>query len=133
MSCSNRAACRVRTRPEGGSRAMCGIAGFTRPGPDARRILSTMNVAIAHRGPDADSSFVDAGIALGHRRLAIIDLVGGAQPRVDAVNGDALVFNGEIFGYRELAAALRAEGVALCDRSDTEVLFQLIRRDGLHR
>jgi asparagine synthase (glutamine-hydrolysing) len=112
---------------------MCGIAGFTRPGPDARRILAAMNTAIAHRGPDADSSFVDAGIALGHRRLAIIDLVGGAQPRVDAASGDALVFNGEIFGYRQLAAALRADGVALCDRSDTEVLFQLIRRDGLHR
>jgi asparagine synthase (glutamine-hydrolysing) len=112
---------------------MCGIAGFTRPGPDARRILSAMNTALAHRGPDADSSFVDAGIALGHRRLAIIDLIGGAQPRVDAASGDALVFNGEIFGYRELAVALRADGVALCDRSDTEVLFQLIRRDGLHR
>ncbi len=92
-----------------------------------------MNAAIAHRGPDADSSYVDAGIALGHRRLAIIDLVGGAQPRVDPASGDALVFNGEIFGYRELAAALRADGIPLCDHSDTEVLFQLIRRDGLHR
>jgi asparagine synthase (glutamine-hydrolysing) len=112
---------------------MCGIAGFTRPGLDARRILSAMNAALAHRGPDADSSFVDAGIALGHRRLAIIDLIGGAQPRVYPASGDALVFNGEIFGYRELAAALRADGVTLCDRSDTEVLFQLIRRDGLHR
>jgi asparagine synthase (glutamine-hydrolysing) len=92
-----------------------------------------MNVALAHRGPDSDGKFVDAGIALGHRRLAIIDLTGGAQPRVDADSGDALVFNGEIFGYRELAGALRADGIPLCDHSDTEVLFQLIRRDGLHR
>jgi asparagine synthase (glutamine-hydrolysing) len=56
---------------------MCGIAGFTQPGPDARQILSRMNASIAHRGPDSGDTFVDAGIALGHRRLAIIDLVGG--------------------------------------------------------
>ena len=112
---------------------MCGIAGFTRPGMDARRVLCAMNAAIAHRGPDADTTFVDSNIALGHRRLAIIDLTGGAQPRVDPASGDALVFNGEIFGYRYLAAALRACGLPLCDHSDTEVLFQLIRRDGLSR
>ena len=112
---------------------MCGIAGFTRPGMDARRVLCAMNAAIAHRGPDADATFVDSNIALGHRRLAIIDLTGGAQPRVDPASGDALVFNGEIFGYRYLAAALRACGLPLCDHSDTEVLFQLIRRDGLSR
>ena len=64
-------------------------------------------------------------------RLAIIDLAGGAQPRVDEATGDALVFNGEIYGYRALADELRAAGVTLCDRSDTEVLFQLIRRDGV--
>jgi asparagine synthase (glutamine-hydrolysing) len=94
-------------------------------------VLGGMNHALAHRGPDGTGVFVDSQIALGHTRLAIIDLAGGAQPRVDRATGDALVFNGEIYGYRVLADELRAAGVALCDRSDTEVLFQLIRRNGV--
>src|SRR5579863_3582747 len=112
---------------------MCGIAGFTAPGPEPRRILAAMNGALAHRGPDGSGMFVDRAIALGHTRLAIIDLAGGAQPRVDEQSGDALVFNGEIYGYRALADTLRAGGVALRDRSDTEILFKLIRRDGVRR
>src|SRR6516162_979150 len=112
---------------------MCGIAGFTAPGHEARRILAAMNRALTHRGPDGNGIFVDRGIAFGHTRLAIIDLAGGAQPRVDEGTGDALAFNGEIYGYRALAAELRAAGIALRDRSDTEVLFQLIRRDGVRR
>lgn len=110
---------------------MCGIAGFTAPGPDARRLIAAMNRALAHRGPDGSGIFVDRHIALGHTRLAIIDPAGGAQPRIDEASGDALVFNGEIYGYRAVADELRASGVALRDRSDTEVLFQLIRRDGI--
>jgi asparagine synthase (glutamine-hydrolysing) len=112
---------------------MCGIAGFTAPGLQARSILAAMNRALAHRGPDGSGVFVDRAIALGHTRLAIIDRAGGAQPRIDEETGDALVFNGEIYGYRALAEELRAAGVALRDRSDTEVLFQLIRRDGVRR
>lgn len=110
---------------------MCGIAGFTNPAPEAYCILAEMNAALGHRGPDGSGTFVDDGIALGHTRLAIIDISGGAQPRVDEASGDALVFNGEIYGYRALAAELRGHGVALRDRSDTEVLFQLIRREGV--
>src|SRR5207245_2261393 len=83
------------------------------------------------RGPDGSGIFVDSGIAFGHTRLAIIDPMGGAQPRVDAATGDALVFNGEIYGYRTLADELGAAGVLLRDRSDTEILFQLIRREGV--
>lgn len=112
---------------------MCGLAGFTAPGPEARSILAAMNGALAHRGPDASGVLVDRGIALGHTRLAVIDLAGGAQPRVDEASGDALVFNGEVYGYRALAAELRDAGIVLRDRSDTEVLFQLIRRDGIRR
>src|ERR1700756_2584245 len=104
--------------PEGG-RLMCGISGFTNPGPDAHRILSEMNTALGHRGPDGNGAFVDRSIALGHTRLAIIDASGGAQPRVDRPSCDALVFNGEIYGYRSLAAELRGLGVPLRDRSDT--------------
>src|SRR5579862_1175183 len=112
---------------------MCGIAGFTAPGADARRVLTAMNRALAHRGPDGDGVFVDRTLALGHTRLAIIDLAGGVQPRIDGATGDALVFNGEVYGYRALADELRRAGVTLRDRSDTEVLFQLIRRDGVRR
>jgi len=110
---------------------MCGIAGFTAPGPEAKAVLAAMNRALAHRGPDGSGVFVDREVAFGHTRLAIIDLAGGAQPRVDEARGDALVFNGEIYGYQALADELRGSGVLLCDRSDTEVLFQLIRRDGV--
>ena len=112
---------------------MCGIAGFTNPPRHASRILAEMNAALGHRGPDGNDVFVDEGIALGHTRLAIIDALGGAQPRVDKASGDALVFNGEIFGYQAHAAELRKLGAPLRDRSDTEVLFQLIRRDGIRR
>lgn len=112
---------------------MCGIAGFTDPGPDAPVTITAMTDAIAHRGPDAKGYFVDSRLALGHRRLAVIELAGGAQPRVDQASGDALVFNGEIYGYRALAEALRRDGVALQDRSDTEVLFQMIRHRGIER
>jgi asparagine synthase (glutamine-hydrolysing) len=112
---------------------MCGVAGFTAPGREAEAVLARMTRALAHRGPDGSSIFVDREIALGHTRLAIIDLAGGVQPRVDRATGDALVFNGEIYGYRALADELRNTGVILRDRSDTEVLFQLIRHIGLHR
>ena len=112
---------------------MCGIAGFTNPAADAHRILLAMNAALGHRGPDGSGIFVDCGIALGHTRLAIVDLDGGAQPRIDRASGDALVFNGEIYGYRDLAAELKSLGVPLRDRSDTEVLFQLIRRESVRR
>jgi len=99
--------------------------GFTNPGPDARDILAWMNAAWGHRGPDSSGTFVDRGIALGHTRLAIIDITGGAQPRFDETSGDALIYNGEIYGYRALAAELRSLGTPLRDHSDTEVLFHL--------
>jgi len=110
---------------------MCGIAGFTGPGPEAPQVLAAMNAALAHRGPDQNGILVDRGIALGHTRLAIIDLAGGTQPRLDASSGDALVFNGEIYGYRALQDELRTAGVPLRDHSDTEVLFQLLRKYGV--
>ena len=68
---------------------MCGIAGFTGPGPGAHDVLRAMNRALAHRGPDGSGVFADSDIALAHTRLTIIDLAGGAQPRVDQATGDA--------------------------------------------
>lgn len=95
------------------------------------RDLRQMLAAIEHRGPDGIGSFIDNNLALGHCRLAIIDLDGGTQPRIDDSTGDALSFNGEIYGYRTLADGLRCDGITLRDDSDTEVLFQLIRRYGV--
>ncbi len=69
---------------------------------------------------------MDSQIAFGHVRLSIIDLVGGQQPRHCADSGNALVFNGEIYGYKQLAESLQQQGKALADHSDTEVLFQLL-------
>ncbi len=110
---------------------MCGIVGFTHPGRDSKGVLAAMMETLAHRGPDASGLHVDENIALGHRRLAVIDLEGGAQPRIDEETGDALVFNGEIYGYRELAEGLRNDGASLKDHSDTEALFRLIQRYGV--
>jgi len=110
---------------------MCGIAGFSAPGADADAILRRMTMAVAHRGPDAEGHWVDSTIAVGHRRLTVIDPIGGQQPRLDAATGDVLVFNGEIYDYRGHAAALRVDGVVLRDESDTEVLFQMLRRYGV--
>jgi asparagine synthase (glutamine-hydrolysing) len=110
---------------------MCGIAGFSAPGADADAILRRMTMAVAHRGPDAEGHWVDSAVAMGHRRLTVIDPIGGQQPRVDTTTRDVLVFNGEIYDYRRHAAALRADGVPLRDASDTEVLFQMLRRYGV--
>jgi len=115
---------------------MCGLAGFTRlPGAaddaEARALVERMLAPIAYRGPDATGIHLDSGIALGHLRLTVIAPEGGAQPRVDEASGDALSFNGEIYGYRDHAEALKRDGVVLRDRSDTEVLFQMIRRLGV--
>jgi asparagine synthase (glutamine-hydrolysing) len=110
---------------------MCGIVGFTRPRRGGRGVLEAMTASLSHRGPDEEGYFVDAAIAFGHRRLAVVDPEGGAQPRTDEKSGDALVFGGEIYGYREHAERLRGEGVPIKDKSDTEVLFWLLRRHGV--
>jgi asparagine synthase (glutamine-hydrolysing) len=114
---------------------MCGIVGFsrdpTRPIDADSSIVRRMLRPIAHRGPDDENIYVAGQIAFGHVRLSIVDLSGGRQPRVDEVTGDALIFNGEIYGYSKLAVELTAAGVNLADRSDTEVLFRLLQREGI--
>jgi asparagine synthase (glutamine-hydrolysing) len=114
---------------------MCGIVGFSRdparPVDADCSIVRRMLGPIAHRGPDEDGIHVAGSVAFGHLRLSIVDLTGGHQPRVDPVTGDALIFNGEIYGYPALAAELTAVGVNLADRSDTEVLFRFLQRTGI--
>ena len=90
-----------------------------------------MTDAIAHRGPDASAVHQDGPAVFGHTRLAIIDLSTDAnQPMVSADGQVTLVFNGEIYNFHDLAAELRAAGVALRTKSDTEVLLELYRLHG---
>lgn len=86
--------------------------------------------AIRHRGPDDDGMFVADGVALGMRRLSIVDLEGGAQPMVGCGGAVQLVFNGEIYNHAELRDELRADGVTFETQSDTEVILRLFERFG---
>jgi asparagine synthase (glutamine-hydrolysing) len=107
---------------------MCGISGWfdTKATRQAdRRIVHAMNAAIAHRGPDGDGFFFAPGVGLGHRRLAIIDLSpGGHQPKASADGRIQIVFNGEIYNFRELRQELEAKGRSFATKSDTEVIIQ---------
>jgi asparagine synthase (glutamine-hydrolysing) len=113
---------------------MCGIAGFVAARAVAGRdVLERMTRALAHRGPDAEGYFLDAerGVHLGHRRLSIVDLSGGAQPMATADQDLVIVFNGEIYNHAELRAELQSKGCRFqTDHSDTEVLLEGYREWG---
>jgi asparagine synthase (glutamine-hydrolysing) len=112
---------------------MCGIAGFfhSARGREALRSeLEPMIEAIVHRGPDSAGHFCEDGIALGMRRLKIIDLEGGEQPMFDAHRNVVLTFNGEIYNHDELRRDLQAKGHEFRTRSDTEVLVYMYREYG---
>lgn len=103
---------------------MCGICGIFNfnSAPIDRELLRTMTAIIKHRGPDGDGSFVSEGIGLGHRRLSIIDLGGGAQPISNEDYTIHIVFNGEIYNYIELREELKQHGHIFKTQSDTEVI-----------
>lgn len=106
---------------------MCGIAGiFGVEGlPDPKATMARMTNALAHRGPDAGGVWHEGPLVLGHRRLSIIDLQAASdQPMHSADGRYAIVFNGEIYNYRELRGTLEAEGRSFRTGSDTEVLLQ---------
>lgn len=114
---------------------MCGIFGYWSARRDALadETLTAMGEALRHRGPD-DAGLHHAhsrGVAVGNRRLSIIDLAGGHQPLLSDDGRIAVVQNGEIFNHVELAAELRAQGVALHTHSDTEVILRLYEREGI--
>ena len=112
---------------------MCGIAGiFDLRGSRAidQRALTRMTRALAHRGPDGEDFHIAPGMGLGHRRLAIIDLAGGAQPFVTGSGVGVLSFNGEIYNYQSLAKDLEDRGARLRTKSDTETLAEGLEREG---
>ena len=113
-----------------GSPPMCGIAGHLAfPSADPER-ARRMTAALSHRGPDGEGHWSEGPIALGHRRLAIIDLTeGGAQPMHSADGALTVVFNGEIYNYRELREELRPRRTFRTE-SDTEVLLHLYEELG---
>lgn len=103
---------------------MCGIVGFTGLRAQREEILKRMMDAIIHRGPDGAGTYFGEGVALGHRRLSIIDLEGGAQPMFNEDKALAVVFNGEIYNFMELREQLVKAGHTFAtDHSDTEVLL----------
>ena len=120
---------------------MCGIAGYLARGtaPDdacMRAELLAMTVAIQHRGPDDSGLWCDpaAGIALGHRRLSIVDLSPlGHQPMSSPHGRYVIVFNGEIYNYRDLRAELQSHGAQFRGSSDTEVLLAAMEHWGVER
>ena len=104
---------------------MCGIVGMMDlkdRRPISRDLLSRMNESQFHRGPDDGGLFTDPGIGLGFRRLAIIDLSGGAQPLFNEDHSVVIVFNGEIYNFKKLVPVLEARGHVFRTRSDTEVI-----------
>jgi len=117
---------------------MCGIAGVLGRLSDRNRgVLQRMKSAIAHRGPDGDGSWESmpdargAGVMLGFRRLAILDLsTAGMQPMVDSVTGDVVVFNGEIYNYAEIRGRLAAQGQLFQSSGDTAVMLRALSLQG---
>lgn len=112
---------------------MCGIAGIfhleTAKPVDPERVRK-MTDAIAHRGPDGSGVWTAPGVGLGHRRLSIIDLAGGAQPMLSQDATLAITFNGEIYNFRELRKELEVLGYAFQTASDTEVILHAWHRWG---
>src|SRR5690349_11436179 len=115
---------------------MCGITGWTTldshtPPPEGgKELLHAMCERMVHRGPDSEGLFATNGVALGMRRLAIIDLVTGEQPVFNEDKSVAVILNGEIYNYRELRARLEKRGHSFRSASDTEVLPHLYEEYG---
>ena len=110
---------------------MCGICGIAGRGiEDVRPALERMVAALRHRGPDGEGAVYLPECALGHTRLSIIDLEGGAQPMADIAGRYYITFNGEIYNYKELREELLREGYRFRTSSDTEVVLSSFARWG---
>ena len=103
---------------------MCGIVGFTNNIDNTDEVLEKMMDRIRHRGPDAEGKYIDDDIALGHRRLSIIDISSsGDQPIFNEDNSLVIIFNGEIYNYKDIREKLVEAGHCFRTNTDTEVLI----------
>ncbi|MBO5280356.1 MAG: asparagine synthetase B, partial [Clostridia bacterium] len=102
---------------------MCGFCGFTGELINREQLLRTMADKITHRGPDSEGIYMDDTLAMAFRRLSIIDLEGGHQPIENEDGTKVLMFNGEIYNYRDLREELLAAGHRFTTESDSEVLL----------
>ena len=103
---------------------MCGIVGFTNNIDNSNDVLEKMMDRIRHRGPDAEGKYIDENIALGHRRLSIIDVSSsGDQPIFNEDSSLVIVFNGEIYNYKDIRQELVDAGHTFKTNTDTEVLI----------
>jgi len=112
---------------------MCGIAGLISldGAPVSPVVLQRMTDAIAHRGPDGEGQWIEGGVAIGHRRLAIIDLSpAGQQPMISSDHRYVLSYNGELYNFRELKAELEALGYWFRSRTDSEVVLNALAEWG---
>ncbi len=103
--------------------AICGILNFNRAEAVDPALIGTMTESLFHRGPDDCGLFADGHAGLGFRRLSIIDRSGGHQPIFNEDRSAAIVFNGEIYNYKDLAAELKSKGHVFSTRSDTETIL----------
>lgn len=102
---------------------MCGIVGFVGSEDNKGERIKKMTDRMVHRGPDQEGYYIDEMIALGHRRLSIIDLENGTQPMFNQDKSLVVIFNGEIYNYQELKKELEEQGHQFQTNSDTEVLL----------
>src|SRR5260370_8330873 len=111
---------------------MCGIAGIVNKdgAPVERELLARMNAAIRHRGPDDDGFYFSDGVGLAMRRLSIIDLAHGQQPIHNQDQTAWIVFNGEIYNYRELRAQLETLAHNFYTDSDTKAIIHAYAQHG---
>src|SRR3989344_5407305 len=107
---------------------MCGICGFY--GFENKKLLLSMMKSIEHRGPDDSGFYADKNIMLGHRRLSIIDLKTGKQPIFNEDESIVVVYNGEIYNFKELREELEKKGHKFYTNSDTEVIVHAYEEHG---
>ena len=110
---------------------MCGITGGIGPNAPMQDLLDAQLNSLRHRGPDDSGTYVNPGIGLGMGRLAIVEIASGKQPASDASEQIHMVFNGEIYNYRELRAELEQSGIRCRTSSESEVIINLYLRHGL--
>jgi asparagine synthase (glutamine-hydrolysing) len=110
---------------------MCGITGGIGPSAPQQQLLDAQLRSIEHRGPDDSGTYVNNGIGIGMCRLAIVEIAAGKQPATDASEQIYIVWNGEIYNYRELRAELETRGVICRDSSESEVVINLYLEFGL--